>query len=313
MLKQIGTVIFLLFSLTVFSQTSINNKQSEKHKNINGTKISLIPPQGFISAQNFIGLQQAESGSSIMVLDIPGPYSEISAGLNAENLLSNGVEVSLIEPLTINELPGMLITGKQRAYGSTYSKYILVFGNESETIMLNGIFPENMKKFGAEIKKSILSVIYDAGMKLDPFAVLDYTIDVSETKLKFAASSSGSLIFTVDGKIPTASEDKTNLIVTKSFNTVTPDDKKQFCINRIKKTPVDIQTIEYTNEISVDGMNGYEIYAKAKSKNTDTPENIYQVILFSDDLYYILISTSNDETPESINEAKKAINTLKRK
>lgn len=313
MLKQIGTLIFLLFSLTVFSQTSINNKQSEKHKNINGTKISLIPPQGFISAQNFIGLQQAESGSSIMVLDVPGPYSEISAGLNAENLLSNGVEVSLIEQLTINELPGMLITGKQRAYGNTYSKYILVFGNETETIMMNGVFPENMNKFGAEIKKSMLSVIYDAGLELDPFAVLDYTIDVSQTKLKFASSMSGSLIFTVDGKVPTASEDKTNLIVTKSFNTVTPEDKKQFCINRIKNTPVDIQNIEYTNEISVDGMNGYEIYAKAKSKNADTPENIYQVILFSDDLYYILISTSNDETAESVNEAKKAIVTLKRK
>ncbi|MBX2940134.1 MAG: hypothetical protein KF880_08650 [Ferruginibacter sp.] len=313
MLKHSGALLLIFISLSVFGQQKIDNVRTENHVYIKGTKIYLIPPKGFTVGQNFLGLQQNESGSSIMLLDIPGPYSETSAGLNAENLLGSGVEVSNIEQLTFNGLSAMLITGKQHAYGNSYTKYILVFGDESETIMINGVSSESMKKIGAKIKESMLSAVYDAGMKLDPFAALDYTIDVSETKLKFAGSMSNSLIFTVDGKIPTASKDKTNLIVTKSFNTVTPEDKKLFCINRIKKTPVDIQNIEYVNEITVDGINGYEIYAKAKSKNAEETENIYQVILFSDNLYYILVSTTNDETVQSVEEAKKAIHTFNRK
>jgi hypothetical protein len=71
--------------------------------------------------------------------------------------------------------------------------------------------------------------------------------------------------------------------------------------------------IEYTKEITVDGVSGYEIYANGKSKKTGEKEKVYQVILFSDKLYYIFFGTTNDETDKSIEEIKKAVMTFKRK
>ena len=248
-----------------------------------------------------------------MILDIPGAYSETSAGINKENLLSKGIELSKIEKLTINGLPAIFVTGTQNAYGNIYTKFILVFGTNSETIMINGVYPENLKKVGDEIRKSMLSVFYEANKKINPFDALDYTIDVSETKLKFGKSISNSLIFSVDGQVPTASGDKTNLIVAKSFSQITTEDKKLFCINRLKQTPIEITNLEYTKEITIDGVSGYEIYAKGKSKKTSETENIYQVILFSNNLYYILFGTTNDETNKSIDEIKKAVKTFKQK
>jgi hypothetical protein len=313
MTKTILTTFLLSICLTTFGQKRIDNKLTEEHQNIKGTKISLIPPKGFTDGLNFLGLQQTESGSSIMILDIPGPYSETSAGINKENLSSKGVELSKIENLTINGLPAIFVTGTQNAYGNIYTKFILVFGTDSETIMINGVYPENLKKVGDEIKKSMLTVFYEADKKINPFDALDYTLDVSETKLKFGKSMSNSLIFSVDGQVPTSSSDKTNLIVAKSFSQITTEDKKLFCINRLKQTPIEIKNIEYTNEITIDGVSGYEIYAKGKSKKSGETENIYQVILFSDKLYYILFGTTNDETDKSIEEIKKAVKTFKRK
>ena len=124
---------------------------------------------------------------------------------------------------------------------------------------------------------------------------------------------SNALIFSVDGQVPTASSDKTNLIVAKSFSQILTEDKKLFSLNRLKQTPIEIENIEYTNEITIDGVSGYEIYAKGKSKRSGETENIYQVILFSDKLYYILFGTTNDETDKSIEEIKKAVKTFKRK
>jgi hypothetical protein len=124
---------------------------------------------------------------------------------------------------------------------------------------------------------------------------------------------SNSLIFTVDGQVPTASSDKTNLIVVKSFSQINSDDKKLFCINRLKQTPIDITSIVYTKEITIDGMSGYEIYAKGSNDETNETENIYQVILFNDKLYYMLFGTTNDQTDQSIEEMKKAIMTFSRK
>ncbi len=313
MTRTILTTFLLFIGLTTFGQKKIDNKLTEEYQNIKGTKISLIPPKGFTDGLNFLGLQQSESGSSIMIIDIPGPYSEVSAGITKENLLSKGVETSKIENLIINGLPAIFVTGTQNAYGNIYTKLILAFGTDNETIMINGVYPENLKKIGDEIKKSMLTVYYEANKKINPFDALDYTIDVSETKLKFGKSMSNSLIFSVDGQVPTASSDKTNLIIAKSFSEITQEDKKLFSLNRLKQTPIEIGNIEYTNEITIDGISGYEIYAKGKNKKSGETENIYQVILFSDKLYYILFGTTNDETDKSIEEIKKAVKTFKRK
>jgi hypothetical protein len=313
MTRKILTTFLVFISLTVWGQKKIENKLTDQHQNIKGTKVSVIPPKGFTDGLNFLGLQQTESGSSIMILDIPGPYSETSKGITTENMLSKGVEMKKIETLTINGLPAIFATGTQNAYGNIYTKFILVFGTDNETIMINGVYPENLKKVGDEIKKSMLTVYYEPDKKINPFEALDYSIDISETKLKFGKSMSNSLIFSVDGQVPTASNDKTNLIVAKSFSQITAEDKKLFCINRLKQTPIEIENIEYTNEITIDGISGYEIYAKGKNKKSSETENIYQVILFSDKLYYILFGTTNDETDKSIEDIKKAIETFRRK
>jgi len=313
MTKAIIITLLLSICLTTFGQNKIENKLTDEHKNIKGTKISLIPPKGFINGINFLGLQQAESGSSIMILDMPGPYSAISAGINKENLLSKGIELSKMQKLEVNGLPAIFITGTQNSNETIYTKFIFVFGTESETIMINGAYPENLKKVGNEIRKSMLTVFYEADKKINPFDALDYTIDVSNTKLKFGKSMSNLLMFSVDGQVPTSSSDKTNLIVAKSFSQITTEDKKLFCINRLKQTPIDITSIEYTNEITIDEVSGYEIIAKAKNKKTGESENIYQVILFSDKLYYILFGSTNDETDKSIDEIRRAIKTFKRK
>jgi hypothetical protein len=313
MTRDLITTAFLVFvSVTVWGQKKIENKQTDEHQSIKGMKVSLVPPKGFTDGLNFLGLQQTESGSSIMVLDFPGPYAEISKGITKESLLSKGVEVNGIEDVTINGLPAVFVTGTQNAHGNVYTKYILVFGTENETVIINGVSPDNLKKVGNEIKKSMLTVFYEADKKINPFEFLDYTIDVSETKLKFGKSMLNSLFFTVDGQVPTASSDKTNLIVTKSFSQITTEDKKLFCINRLKQTPIEVESIEYTNEVTIDGISGYEIFAKGKNEKSGETEDIYQVILFSDELYYILFGTTNDESDESIEEIKKAVKTFKR-
>lgn len=313
MTRKTLTSLLVFISLIVIGQKKIENKLTDAHQNIKGTKISLVPPNGFTESLNFLGLQQAESGSSIILLDFPGPYAEISKGLTKESMLSKGIEAKKIENLMINSLPALFVTGTQKAYGNLYTKYILVFGTNNETIMIHGVHPLSLKKIGKEIEKSLLTVYYEADKKLNPFEVLDYTIDVSDTKLKFANSMSNAIVFSVDGQMPTGSNDKTNLIVTKSFSEINTEDKKLFCLNRLKQLPIEITNIAYTKAISIDGIWGYEIYAKGKNNKTAETENIYQVILFSNNLYYILLGTTNNETDDSIEEIKNAILTFKRK
>lgn len=311
--RKFLNLFLILCSITLWGQNSVVNRLNNEYKNIKGTKISLIPPKGFEDAKNFLGIQKTESGASIMVVEIPGPYSETSKGFTKEKMLGQGISVSKIENTTINDLPAIFVTATQNAHGNTYTKFILFFGTEKESIMLNGVFPETLKELGESIKKSMFSAFYKENMVIDPFASLDYEINVQTTKLKFAKSMSNSLIFTIDGLLPTASEDKTNLIVSKSISPITQEDKKQFAVSRVHQLPLQIEKIEYNNDININGLNGYEIFAKAKNKKTAETENIYYVILFTDNLYYILFGTTNDTSDASISEIKKAILTFKKK
>lgn len=67
-----------------------------------------------------------------------------------------------------------------------------------------------------------------------------------------------------------------------------PEDKKLFCLNRIKQLHPEIK-VDRTSELSVDGITGYEL----SNKKYDQDEKIYQAILFSDNLYYIMIGSGN--------------------
>jgi hypothetical protein len=310
------TLLFI-FSILTFSnsigQTIKKNVLTSEHINILGTKISLIPPDGFIKATNFLGLQQPQSGSTIMILDIPAPFSESSKAITKENFLSQGVEVKNIEKLILNNLPAIFITGEQSASGNIYTKFILCFGTEKETILINGAIPNNLKELSNSVKTSILTCYYETNKEVNPLDVVDYSIDYSKSKLKFAKSISNSLIFNTDGLIPTKSADETSLIVAKSFLNSDIDDKKLFCLNRLKQFPVEIIKKDDVLETNIDGILGYEIVALVKDKSTGLEEKICQIILFSDNLYYLFYGSTNQDYNNNIKEIKSLISTFKRK
>ena len=76
---------------------------------------------------------------------------------------------------------------------------------------------------------------------------------------------------------------------------------------------IEISKIESTQQITIDNISGYEIIAIGKDKKTGNPEKSYQVILFSDSLYYIFYGSTNQDFDNNINELKKAVKTFNRK
>ena len=115
------TILFVMTITLVSAQIKIVHKLTSDHQNVEGTKISLIPPAGFTKAVNFLGFQEEVSGASIMVLNIPGPFSETSKGITKENLLSTGVQMISDDHILLNGLPALLVQGKQSAYGNIYT------------------------------------------------------------------------------------------------------------------------------------------------------------------------------------------------
>lgn len=309
-LKYIFYLLCILQATPVKSQEVIINEISKLHQSIAGTKISLVPPPGFSLSSNFLGLEEREKGSSIMIISMPAEFSKIAGGLTPENLAKQGVEVLKMEKFRINDLPALLITGSQRAYGSLFTKITLCFGNSKETIMVNGACLAGDRQAENSIRQSIMSCVYDSSKSINPLEIVDFNIDLSTSGLKFAKGISGSLVWTSDGLLPTEAADKTSFTVVKSLRTFAIEDKRSFILARLNQLPLSITSNQEPKPILVDGIPGYEIYAKYNDKTTKGEALLYLAILFRNDHYYILTGTTALMDVAILEKFKKATSTF---
>ncbi|MGD1946943.1 MAG: hypothetical protein ACFB0A_11945 [Croceivirga sp.] len=296
-----------------FGQKTIANDVSEAHIAIAGTKISMVPPQAFTVAANFAGFQQDESGASIMVLDLPGPFSEVSKAFTEEGLKSQGMTFVASESLDFQGLDGMLLTVQQEAYGQLFQKHILAFGNDKETVLINGTFPSDKIELHEPVRDALLTTFYDSTKEIDPFGTVDFEISSDGGGLIFAKSMASSLIFNKDGKLPSQSEDQANFIVGKAFSETLVTDKKQFASARLGQLPIEIDSIIATTSVEIDGLPGIEIIADGRNPQNNNEEKVYQVMLFEETLYYIMLGSCEGNFGENIKMFQNMAKTFKRK
>lgn len=297
-------IVFLLIGYMSFGQTA-------EHIKVQGTKCSLIPPAGFVAATNFSGFQNVETGASIMINEIPSAYQQIVDGFTAEALKTRGMSLVSKHTIDFNNSKATLIRVSQSANGTTYLKQMLIFGDDKGTVLVNGIYPEASKHIEAKITAALLSTVYNTTQNDDPLAAATFTIDIEGTAFKVAKFLSGSLIYSTDGKVPT---NKPTLIVGNSIAKVSTVNQKQYAQERLKKLPRgEFKEIKDIKEITIDGMNGYEIVANGKAAEGQT-ELTYQVMLFNDKGdYYLILGQAKEDISNNLETFKKIAKTFKRK
>lgn len=285
--------------------------QTEKLINVPGTKCSLIPPVGFVAATTFSGFQNAETGASIMINELPAPYQSLVDGFTSEALKSRGMTLINKQTIDFNGSKATLIDLTQSANGTTYLKQMLVFGDTNGTVLVNGIYPEASKAIEEKIKDALLSTVYNTSQNDNPLEAATFTIDTKGTDFKLIRYMSGSLLYSTDGKIPT---EKPTLVVGNSIAKVPTQNQKKYSEDRLKKLPRgEFNEIKTINEVIIDNLKGYEIVANGKTKE-DKPELVYQVMLFNESGdYYIIVGQSKDEFDKYLEMFKKVTKTFKRK
>lgn len=180
--------------------------------------------------------------------------------------------------------------------------------------MINGTFPKEVTSLEKDIRESMFSVVYESDLTVDPVSTVSFTVDTENTKLKFGKSISGMLLYTVDGKVPTESSDKTSFMVGLSIANVRTVDKKLTAITRFERMPYSNLRVDESKigEVEIDGISGYEIVGEGLNKRKGTKEFVYQVMLFSEDGYYIMVGTTDANFEQNLELFKKISRTLKR-
>lgn len=296
--------LFLLLAGVALGQTN-------KHLAVNGTKVSMVPPTGFVAATKYSGFEQVETGASILVTEIPGPYQQIVSGFTGAALATRGMTLLKTEPVDLQENTATLLQVKQTANGITYLKQMLVFGDQTKTVMVTGTYPEKNSGLGESIKEALLTSRYNVDQNVQQVA--RFSIDVTGTKFKFAKELAGSMLYTTDGKAPSESSDKAMMIVGNSLGNVAVVDKKQYSIDRLKQLPNgSTNKMRSVTSITINGLSGYEITADGKGSKEES-QLVYQTMLFDNSGgYYVIVGLTSQNFDTHLALFKTIAKTFKR-
>jgi hypothetical protein len=240
---------------------------------------------------------QESTNASIMITEMDGPYSKVTAGFDGPQWQSRGMRLLQKEALTIDGWTGMLLRIEQDAYGNTFAKWLLVFGDERQTIMITATYPKELdQELGARLRNTVIGAKFDANRQVDPFADLPFSIGAARN-LKFAKRMGNMLIFTRDGVMPMESPEDPFFVLGYALSDVNVGDQKKFAEDRLAQTALISDAQMLTNEpITIDGLGGSEIEATARHTKSGTSLLVYQVILFDGETYILMQGRSGATT-----------------
>jgi hypothetical protein len=308
-------ILFFLASLLLWTSTSAQSfpdTLSVDHQMISGTNLFLIPPPGFEQTAQFKGFQNpADPTSMIMVMEIPGPFSEVSQGFSEDMLRSRGMNLTAKSDIQIAGFSGLLVELNQTANGMEFAKHILVFGDESSTLMVNGVFLKDSIILGQDIGRSIQSIYVDHQIIADPREALGYTVDEAVGGLQFHSVMGNGMLFNRDLKTPTESEDEATLIIVQSFANVEVGNQELFFLDRFDQLEGGFHLLEgeEISRVKIDQLAGYQLRAC-----NDDGEELYLVMLFDEQIgYYLLMGTYLKGTKKARTDLEAIVRTFRRK
>jgi hypothetical protein len=255
-----------------------------------GTKVSLTPPAGFVAADRFSGFQNAQTGASIMVSEIPAPAAEMRASLTAANLQARGMTLKGTEPATIGGLDADLLAVTQVANGIVFEKWMAVTGDSSTSVLLVATFPQSQAgRLSEPLRRAVLSASWNPSAALDRFEGLPYRIRET-TDLKIENRMQHMLLMAKPGSPKPRSAADPIVVVSPAHSPTPIADLEHFAKQRLAQT-AEIRDLANLRgqATTIAGRPAYELSASAKDRKTGAPLAVYQAAVVDGSAYYLVV------------------------
>jgi hypothetical protein len=204
--------IILILGLTIAILTSCSNNKDYKipdsitttktdsHSNIPGTKVLLIIPDGFEFSKSLPRIEN-KSNSYIQVMDLVGA----NYFLDSEKLIGNFIKkrnanILLEKDVMINNYSGKInVLETVDTENHKTHTIALAFGNSNFYTMIAGESKINDTVNYNLIINSLRSIYYDETKVIFPSDNANFTLDDTDSKLKFAGFTGGVFAYNIGG------------------------------------------------------------------------------------------------------------------
>jgi hypothetical protein len=108
-----------------------------------GSRVGLVPPQGFVTGKTFKGFADVEKNAMIIITELPASvYPALEERIAAEQLEKQGITVETREQVALPTGPAFLVAGRQEAGGIAFRRWVLFGSAPDLTAIVSAQVPE---------------------------------------------------------------------------------------------------------------------------------------------------------------------------
>lgn len=305
----------LLFSLTACGQTpsdkinpNIKNSKTNKHINIPGTRLYIIPPPKFNVAKTFIGLQKGEN-SMLNIYDlVGGNFNTNAATFSKAEFERQGARVFDYQEIKVNGYPAKYISMQGDL---TAKAYALVFGDTTFSTMIMAAYPVIDEATGKDIIKSLNTIWYDKTKKIDPFETANFSLNDKASKFKFFQFNANLYMYSIGGVEHKEDKDAPMVLVSQfpKDNTMTVKSIADMMIGKIQQYGLTNPEIKNSSTQKINGYDAYE--AEVYGQMQGTRSLLYYCIVAKGDKAIAVQGIAKKDIESNLQEFKKLASTVK--
>jgi hypothetical protein len=248
-----------------------------------GSRISMDLPKGFMTADRFTGFINETLSASFVVAEMPAEaYAKMVSSLTPEALATRGFRAAKLGRLTRAETHTYVLAEQTEPNtGMVVQKFLLLLSTPDQTILISG----NLPKAGAKqlTPQAMEKALVSARIEAAPAPQSDLVAMSYLGSFKPVSTVVGQTrLFARDGA-PIGTPEIRNhpiVILAPSLDrqpVPNPEAKAGMALLQTASlTAIDV--IE-TAEVTIDGLKGIALTAKAKDKDSAAPQQVYQVFL----------------------------------
>ncbi len=255
---------------------------------VRGTRVHLVRPSAWDPAPSFAGFMNVETQSTVMVMEMDGPFDEVAKGFNDKRVLASQ-KMAVVErvPFAQGSYPGWLLQMTQKNGPVPVRKWVWLFGDAERSVMVMGVCSEGLPQGEYDlVGKAVRSASWEPGLVLDPAQELDFFLG-DDGGMQPMGIMTSSLTYNSDGEIDKDGvEGKPFFIVVPAIAQV-PVSREKHVTRRMKLTAGHKKVKPGVMlPITVDGLSGFECIATSTHRKSEEPSFIYQVMLFEGSSYW---------------------------
>jgi hypothetical protein len=289
--------------------STINNVKTDRHVNIPGTRLYIIPPPGFIVSKNYLGLQKGNN--VIIIYDIVGGnfYSN-AATFDRKGFEEKGLRVFNYKQIKVNGYPSKYLFMQGDITASAHS---LAFGDSTFCTMIMASYISTDDKTGNDIVKALNSIYYDKNRRINPFETAYFALDDKGSRYKFFHYAANLYTYTIGGTDNSkGTGGQFPVVLVTQLPKPENSDARTLAKLMIAKAVEHGLTNPKIKTSSTEKVNGYDAYeAEVYAEMNGKKRLIYQLIVLNGDQAVTIQGVANDNFDSNISEFKKLAHTVK--